>query len=190
MNATVVPTAIRRFAVLAGALALGLAGSSCSGGASPGRPATANQQQSNSASASSQAKPDLELPGKTFRGTQGDLIRVDGHWVLKTSDPPLESAELPFAAQPLNSTVIECSRSTRTCQEYRATVVGRLLLPNDPITFEVTTWDSERIVASWTGPAAVECSVRIDWLSKEVDMEFRRQPTTGRRRVFERWVLE
>jgi hypothetical protein len=97
---------------------------------------------------------------------------------------------LPFAAQPLNSTDIKCSISTRTCEEYRATVIGRLLLSQEPLRFAAISWDRERVVATWTAPANVGCLLRIDRQSKEVEMEYRRQPSTDRRPVFERWVLE
>ena len=130
-----------------------------------------------------------EIP-EVLREMPDGSIRVEGHWVLKTSDPPLKSTELPFAAQPLNSSVVECSLSTRTCLEYRATVIGRLLLPNDPLTYRVVSSDRDTVLASWSAPALVECFLRIDRRSKEVEMEFRRQPSADRRRVFERWVLE
>jgi hypothetical protein len=190
MNTTVVQTTIRRFGVPAGVLVFGLASLSCSRGPSTDRVGAAPEERSSVASAAAQANPDVDLPSKTFREMPNGVIRMDGHWVLKTSDPPVKSRELPFAAQPLNSAIIECTASTRTCQEYRATVIGRMLLPNDPIMYEVMTWDSERLVASWTAPASVECSLRIDWRSKEVEMEYRRQPSANRRSVFERWVLE
>ena len=95
-----------------------------------------------------------------------------------------------IAAQRLNSTVVECSISTRTCEKYRATVIGRLLLPQEPLRFAAISWDRERVVATWTAPANVECLLRIDRRTKEAEMEYRRQPSPNRRPVFERWILE
>ncbi|MGH9409556.1 MAG: hypothetical protein ACRD1V_08895 [Vicinamibacterales bacterium] len=169
---------------------VGLALLSCSCGRVDQGAAKLTGQQSSVASATDSTHPDIDLPPKVFREMQDGRVRVEGHWVLKTSDPALKSNELPFAAQPLNSTIIGCSALTRSCTEYRATVIGRLLLPNDPVTYSVASWDRERLVASWTGPTLVECVLRIDLRSKDVEMEYRRQPSADRRRVFERWVLE
>jgi hypothetical protein len=134
----------------------------------------------------------ITLPPKVFTQIADGSIRITGHWVLRTSEPPLSPGEFPFAAQPLNSTIITCSRSTGTCVEYRAAIVGAdgYLLPLDPLESRVLTWDSDRIVAAWSAPAQVECLLRVDRASQEVAMEYRRQPTPGRTRVFERWVLE
>ena len=176
-------SAIRRLLVCA----FSLAAFSCSSGSSADS-GSASQASPMLGSPASQAS--FELPSKTFTDLSDGSIRIDGHWVLKTSDPPLASSELPFGAQPLNSTIIDCSASTRTCNEYRATVVNRMLLTNDPLVFDVASWDPERLVASWSGAAMVECSLRVDRRSKQVEMEYRREPSAGRRRVFERWVLE
>src|ERR1700687_2085183 len=115
-------TTIRRFEVRAAVLAFGLPALSCSLGQSTDRTVPLTRQQPNVATETAAARPDIDLPAKTVRQMPNGSIRMDGHWVLRTCAPPLKSSELPFAAQPLNSTVIECSASTRTCQEYRATV--------------------------------------------------------------------
>ncbi len=95
-------------------------------------------QQSSAAAPTNQTHPDIELPSKVFRDMQDGSLRVDGHWVLKTSDPPLRPDDLPFAAQPLNSTMIACSAQARSCIEYRATIIGDLLLPSEPMTYTLS----------------------------------------------------
>lgn len=139
------------------------------------------------------AAPVISLPSKTFAETEDGSIRLAGHWVLRMSEPSQQPNDLLFAAQELNSTVVHCSALTRTCHEYRVQVVRAgewTLFPLEPMTFAAISWNPERVVATWTAPANVECFLRIDRLSKEVEMEYRRQPSPGRSRVFERWVLE
>ncbi len=142
------------------------------------------------------AGPAIALPPKTFVEMDDGSIQLTGHWVLQTSEPPKHPNDFPFAAQALNSTIIHCSAATRTCAEYRAQIVQAkvfgdgMLFPLEPMTFSVVSWDRERVVASWTAYPHVECLLRIDRTSKEVEMEYRRQPSSGRSRVFERWVLE
>src|SRR6516162_4253127 len=87
------------------------------------------------------------LPSKVVTSISTDLLRVTGHWVLRTSEPALPPSELPFAAQSLNSTIIECSQTTGRCLEYRAQVVRDILLPLDPLSFSIVSWDRDRIVA-------------------------------------------
>ncbi len=79
--------------------------------------------------------------------------------------------------------------------EYRAQIVhsraiGDMLFPMEPQSFSVVSWDRDHVVATWTTPVQVECLLRIDRGSEEVEMELRRQRSEGRRRLFERWVLE
>lgn len=142
------------------------------------------------------ARPVIKLPPKTFTEMGDGSIRLSGHWVLKTAHPSIEPNDRPMAAQPLNSTIVECSASKRICEEYRADIFQTqaagegILFPSEPMTFTSVSWDRERVVATWTAPANVECLIRIDRRSKEVEMEYRRQPSPGRKRVFERWVLE
>lgn len=138
----------------------------------------------------------IKLPPKTFTEMGDGSIRLSGHWVLRTADPSRESNDFPMAAQPLNSTIVHCSASKRTCEEYRAHIFQAkaagegILFSMEPMTFSTVSWDQERVVATWTTHANVECLIRIDRKSKEVEMEYRRQANPGRKRVFERWVLE
>jgi hypothetical protein len=130
------------------------------------------------------------LPPKTFIETDDRSIQLAGHWVLQTSEPPKHPNDVPFAAQALNSTIIHCSSASRTCAEYRAQIGAGILFPLEPMTFSVVSWDRDRVLASWTAYPNVECLLRIDRTSKQVEMEYRRQPSSERSRVFERWVLE
>ncbi len=65
------------------------------------------------------ARSTVTLPSKNFVELSNGRIRLTGHWVLRTSEPPLAPGDLPFAAQPLTPP----SSSARKRQE-RAWSIG------------------------------------------------------------------
>jgi hypothetical protein len=137
-------------------------------------------------------RPTVTLPNKVFTKLSDDGLRVTGHWALRTAETSLPPSDGHFAANPLNSTIIHCRPTTRRCEEYRATIASSdsLLLSLDPMIFSIVSWDPGQVVATWTTDPGIECILRIDRMSQEVEMEYRRQPSPGHSRVFERWVLE
>lgn len=131
------------------------------------------------------------LPGKQFTPHLDGSIEMTGHWKLKVVEDPVDpDGKFPIAAQSLNSTVIRCWPSKRVCEEYRAQIGFGLLFPIEPARFEIASWRDGRILATEELPANQEVLLRIDSESEHVEMEYRREPSPGRSRVFERWVLE
>jgi hypothetical protein len=127
------------------------------------------------------------LPPKVLNRLADGAIQITGHWVLKVSEAP---AGLPFGAQPLNSAIIRCSPLKRICAEYRAQITSGILLPLDPVEYQIMSWDLGRIVAKMDAGPDVRLLLNIDGGSEQAEMEFRRQASPDRARVFERFVLE
>lgn len=131
----------------------------------------------------------ITLPSKAFSKLPDGSLEIRGHWNLKISEAP--SGQLPYGSQPLNSTIIRCWPSRWTCEEYRAHVSHTgMLFSLEPMTFAVVSWDGGRVVATWDVTTDVQYLFHIDAGSEEIEMEFRRNQSPGRGRVFERWVLE
>jgi hypothetical protein len=131
----------------------------------------------------------LTLPSKAFSKLPDGSLEIRGHWKLKTSEAP--SGQAPYGSQPLNSTIIRCWPSRRTCEEYRAHVSDAgVLFSLEPMTYRVALWDGGTVVATWDVAPDVRYLFHIGLSSEDIEMEFRRQPSPGRGRVFERWVLE
>lgn len=131
----------------------------------------------------------MTLPSKTFSKLPDGSLEIRGHWNLKISEAP--SGQLPYGSQQLNSTIIRCWPSRRRCEEYRAHIShAGILFSLEPMTFKVVSWDGGRVVATWDVATDVQYLFYIDAGSEEIEMEFRRNPSPGRGRVFERWVLE
>ena len=130
----------------------------------------------------------IELPAKSINTKPDGSLEFTGHWTLKDSEAP--PGQLPFAAQLLNSTVIRCSPSQRTCEEYRAQILGGVLLPVEPMVFGVVLWEGGRIVATRDIGFYSQLLLQVDEGTGDVQMEFRRAANPGQARVYERWVLE
>lgn len=62
----------------------------------------------------------VTLPAIVLNKLSDGSLTVTGHWVLKMSEAP--TGQLPFGARPLNSTILRCWPSKRTCEEYRAQI--------------------------------------------------------------------
>jgi hypothetical protein len=131
------------------------------------------------------------LPGKNVYVLQDGSLEINGHWkLIVVEDPVDKDGKFPIAAQNLNSIVIRCWSTKRVCEEYRASITGGILLPVEPIQYEIASWRDGRILATVHYPASQEVLLRIDSGIKRVEMEYRREPSSGRARVFERWELE
>jgi len=135
----------------------------------------------------------LQLPVKSFsRFSDGSgSLEIKGHWVLKESEPPV--GRNPYAGPRLNAAIIRCWRSKQVCDELRANLVfGNLLLPAEPIQYEIASWNLDKIIAIWDVDLDLDIQIllHIDADSERAEMEYRHEPTPGRSRLYERWVLE
>lgn len=131
------------------------------------------------------------LPGKNVYLLPDGSLEINGHWkLLVVEDPVDKDGKFPIAAQNLNSIVIRCWSTKPVCEEYRASITAGVLLPVEPIQYEIVSWRRGRILATKHYPVNQEVLLRIDTESKRVEMEYRREPSPGRARVFERWVLD
>jgi hypothetical protein len=134
---------------------------------------------------------DVVLPTKTFTVLTDGSLEITGHWNLKEWEDPLDpSGEFPIAAQPLNSTIIHCWPTKQRCEEYRASITKGLLLPLEPLRYDIVSWSDGKIVSILDFPADAEMLLHINAARKSVELEYRREASPGRSRVFERWVLE
>ncbi len=132
------------------------------------------------------------LPGKSLTRLHDGSLVIYGHWTLKESEDPENPKGKLFriAAQPQNSTIIRCWSSKPACEEYRAEIMLGTLLSREPASYEIASWLGGRIVAVLQLPANAEILLHIDADSEYVEMEYRRDPSPGRSRIFERWVLQ
>jgi hypothetical protein len=134
---------------------------------------------------------DVVLPAKTFAVLPDGSLTISGHWKLKEWEDPVDpSGHFPIAAQPMNSTTIRCWPSKRTCEEYRASITKGVLLPLEPLRYDIVSWTDEKIVSILKFSADAEMTFHIDAHRKSIEMEYRRRPSPGLSRIFERWVLE
>lgn len=73
---------------------------------------------------------------------------------------------------------------------YRAQVSHGILFPLEPLRFSVVSWEGGKVLATQDFGSDIRILFHIDVRGEQVEMEFRRKPSPGRGRVFERWVLE
>ncbi len=140
----------------------------------------------------------VELPPKQFTKHPDGSIEITGHWTLKVSEnlnrqsgAGAPAGSTPYATRTLNSTIIRCWPSKRSCAEYRAQISYGMLFSAEPMDFQVLSWDAfGKIIAIWDMALYVHYLFHIDLASEVAEMEFRRDPGPGEGRVFERWVLE
>ena len=96
----------------------------------------------------------VALPSYEFEAStdpqQGKLVRSRGTWIAQQGPP-----------EPLQTTTIECRKSSMQCVESAATVVfvsGKGVLESVQTIFDVERWSDVEIV---TKPAAGRCSSRM-----------------------------
>lgn len=143
---------------------------------------------------------DVTLPPKALTRLPDGTIQIVGHWVLKAEEDRIGvQTGVPIGAQRLNSIIIRCSQAKRMCEESRADITLGVLLPlDDPLKYEIISWEPGRIVAQMDiGFHEAQMLLNIGFPTDQpavfefqAGLEFHREPSPGRGRVFERFVLE
>jgi hypothetical protein len=134
---------------------------------------------------------EVRLLSKSFARLADGSVEITGHWTPKEREDPVDpEGKLPIASQRLNSTIIRCWPSKSFCEEYRAVIAVGVLVPLEPARFEIASWGDGKIIATMDMFPQARILFHIDVDSEYAEMEYRREPTPGRCRVFERWALE
>ena len=144
--------------------------------------------ESNKSAERSEAQTVQLLDRSLIKVSDGSL-QIRGHWKLKESEDPLKP-KVPVASQPLNAVLLRCWPEKGQCAEYGAQVAMGILSTVDPVIYEVESWDANRIVARMGFGPDAQITVFIDIANEHIEMEYRRDPSPGRSRIFERYVLE